>query len=351
MQRMLHSHVRKVTTSETSQAGLHRGSGRLWSLLALQLPGSPSAARVKTWRRLRQLGALALRNAVYVLPHSAQSIEDFAWLRTEIEAMGGQAMAFTATAVDDRDDAEIVHQFQTARRAQFTKLVKEIDRFAKVAQSRRGTGHVKKLRWLHERLNHERSIDFFGGADSESLEAKLAAIERQLRPNRDTPNAAATTRSIDRASYTGRTWLTRPRPGVDRFASAWLIRRFIDPQAEFAFADRADAIPQAVPFDMYEGGFGHEGDRCTFEVLVLHFEIRDRAVQHLAHIVHDLDLKDERFRPPHASTVEALVEGLRASINDDQDLMRQGIATFEALYRGIERQTPKKVPSKGRPKR
>jgi hypothetical protein len=154
--------------------------------------------------------------------------------------------------------------------------------------------------------------------------------------------------SLDPRDFTGRRWVTRPRPGVDRFASAWLIRRFIDARAPFVFADSPEQRPEAVSFDMYQpGGFRHEGDRCTFEVLVDRFGIGDAAVLAIGEIVHDLDLKDDRFKSPHAPTIGALVVGLRASVADDHELLERGMAMFEALYQSL---LPAKGVRGGRPK-
>ena len=152
---------------------------------------------------------------------------------------------------------------------------------------------------------------------------------------------------IDRRDYLRRTWVTRPRPGVDRFASAWLIRRFVDPHATFVFAESPAHHPDAVPFDMYQnGGFKHEGDQCTFEVLQRRFGIIDHAVQNIAKLVHDLDLKDDRFKHPHRATIGALVEGLRTSIADDGKLLEQGIVLFEALYQSF-RPSERRTGAKG----
>lgn len=152
---------------------------------------------------------------------------------------------------------------------------------------------------------------------------------------------------LEPRDFTHRQWVTRPRPGVDRFSSAWLIRRFVDATAVFVFASAPEKYPDAVPFDMYQpAGFKHEGENCTFEVLQSRFGIAEAAVARIAEVVHDLDLKDDRFKSPHAVTIGMLVEGLRASIADDAKLLEQGILLFEALYQSL--QQPKG--SRGKPK-
>ena len=142
---------------------------------------------------------------------------------------------------------------------------------------------------------------------------------------------------LDPTEYRNRVWVTRPRPGVDRFASGWLIRRFIDRDATFTFAASPDKYPDAVPFDMYHaGGFKHDGDLCTFEVLQDRFGIHDIAVKRIAEFVHDIDLKEDRYKSPHTATVAHLVEGLRASIPDDATLLQQGMVMFEAFYQSFQ---------------
>jgi len=322
-------------------------------IIALQLPARPSNARVKTWRRLQQLGAIPVKHAVYVLPQSAQALEDFSWLRTEIESVGGQATVFTASTIDHLDEAEIVEQFRAARAADFKQLLADILLFKRHARAARSPARLKELRAFRDRLEHTRSIDFFSAPGSSDAAAALTALERQLRPPPPARVAGTAEERIDPATYAGRTWLTRPRPGVDRFASAWLIRRFIDTGARFAFGNDPAAAPETVPFDMYDVGFRHEATRCTFEVLAQRFGIHDLNVRRIGEIVHDVDLKDDRFRARHAPTVALLVDGLRASIADDGELLQGGMTLFEALYQALQpsKRATRRLGKKARPMR
>ena len=140
------------------------------------------------------------------------------------------------------------------------------------------------------------------------------------------------------AAYRSRRWVTRPRPGIDRFASAWLIRRFINPKARFAFAADAEAArknhPRAVPFDMFGVEFGHQGTECTFETLIRRFKLRAPGLDALARLVHTVDLKDDRYVVPEAAAVQRLVEGLRRVHADDDVLLERGIEMIEALHTG-----------------
>ena len=226
------------------------------------------------------MGAVALKNAVHVLPASAQSREDFEWLREEVLTLGGEASTFPVSSMSDADERYIVGQRRKERNS-------------------------------------------------------MQAVEH--RPSSPGLRGGAAGLRLDPETYRNRVWVTRPRPGVDRFSSAWLIRRFIDRNAAFVFAGAPNRYPDAVPFDMYHaGGFKHEGDLCTFEVLQDRFGIRDLAVRRIAEIVHDIDLKEDRYTSPHVSTVGLLVDGLRASIPEDAKLLEQGIVLFEALYQSLQ---------------
>lgn len=309
-----------------------------WLLLVLQLPARPSNARVKTWRRLQQLGAVPVKNAVYALPHSSQALEDFAWLRAEIQGFNGQAAVFAASSVDEVDDMDIIEQFRSARGADFKRLVTDVRRARAAVRStrERSAGLNKEVRDLRLRLEAISAIDFFDAPHRTDAQDAVADLESAARPTPRTTASQSLPERVDRRLYRRRTWVTRPRPGVDRFASAWLIQVFIDPQARFAFASEPSALKDSVPFDMYDAGFRHEGQRCTFEVLQLRFGIDDPTVRRIGEIVHDIDLKEDAYHAPQVPTVAALVEGLRASYVNDDELLRQGMALFQALYEGLK---------------
>lgn len=317
-----------------------------WLLLALQLPARPSNARVAVWRRLQQLGAVAVKHAVYVLPHTVQALEDFAWLQREVTARGGQATVFSASTIEDVGNTELIEQFKAARAADYKAFLSDLRR-AFPRRAGRNRQETRDLRAWRERLEHIRQIDFFSAPGVSEAEAGLDALERTARHPPVVGEERRLT-ALDRRAYIGRPWLTRPRPGVDRFACAWLIRRFIDPTATFVFEHSKGVPANAVPFDMYEHeGFGHQGDRCTFEVMQWRFAITDGAVSRIAEIVHDVDLKDDRFHARHAAAIELLVDGLRKTFADDHTLLEHGMAMFDALYHGLSA-TPAKRRAAGR---
>lgn len=308
-----------------------------WLLLAHQLPARPSNARVKTWRRLQEIGAVPTRNSVYVLPNADQCREDFEWLRSEIVALGGEATVFVAEPVDADATSELIDTFRRLRRNDYDELRLEAERAMKASQRSRTRAAprslARTLRILRERFTAIERIDFFHAAARHEAEEALARMERQLeRPQR--VERARPAGRLNAADFQKRRWVTRPRPGVDRMSSAWLIRRFIDPAATFDFVSRPAAGD--IAFDMYEGDFGHQGSLCTFEALAQRFGISTPAVTRLAQIVHDLDMKESRYGVAETVAVGRMVEGLRELYAEDGELLEHGITTFEALARSFE---------------
>jgi hypothetical protein len=273
-----------------------------------------------------------------VLPNTEQCREDFEWIRSEIVALGGEATVFAAAAISEGGSEDIVAEFRRVREQQYRSLKAEIDRLVPSGKARRRMSSTRNgrarraLRALHERFSAIERIDFFDAPARRETAASLAALERAVdgrQPVRKAPQAA-----LSAASFHGRRWVTRTRPGVDRMASAWLIRRFIDPNATFAFTDRPGGAD--VPFDMYTGEFSHQGESCTFEVLAGRFRLKNPAVVKIGQIVHDLDMKETKYDPPEAAAVGRMVEGLRALHGDDATLLEQGIGMFDALARSFE---------------
>jgi hypothetical protein len=247
-------------------------------------------------RRL-QLGAVPVKQAVYVLPDSSTSREDFEWLKTEVKAAGGDATVFAADGVDTWSDDALVEEFRRSRQESYAALGREVEQvLGRLNATRRARGKRKPavgrlVAGFRERLSALEQIDFFGSAGRDRVVTLLAKLEERT-PNRPaaTPGSHASG-PIDRATYSGRLWVTRPRPGVDRMSSAWLIRRFVDPNARFGFTADRERLPSvdAVPFDMFGVEFSHQGDGCTFETLCRVFGIHEPAVDRIAAVVHDLD--------------------------------------------------------------
>jgi hypothetical protein len=316
---------------------------RRWLLFVHQLPSNPSNLRVRTWRRLQQLGAIPIKQAVYVLPDTPGAREDFEWLKTEVKGAGGDASVFAADHVDSWSDDALVEEFRRSRQEAYAALARDVEKVLKPARGARrprGTRAPAMRRLLdifRERLTAIEGIDFFGSAGRDRVTALLKQLDERASHTHRAPVAGKTAGPADAASYRGRLWVTRPRPGVDRMASAWLIRRFIDPQARFGFAADRESVPgAAIPFDMFGVDFSHQGEGCTFETLCGVFDINQPAVARLAAIVHDLDLKDGRFGAPEGATIGTLLDGLQLAHADNEALLAHGMAVFEALYRAFE---------------
>ena len=300
---------------------------------------------MKTWRRLQQIGAVPARNSVYVLPNTEQCREDFEWLRSEIVSLGGEATVFAAEALNEGAD-DLVAAFQRARGADYRTLKRDADRMLSASRSKRPSPAARREEWhrgvrrLRERFSEIQRIDFFHITAGQEVAASIEALERLAAGVKATAIDAST---LSAAAFRNRRWVTRPRPGVDRMASAWLIRRFIDPKATFGFVERPAGSD--VPFDMYTGEFSHHGTSCTFETLVERFSIADAAVARIAHIVHDLDMKDTRYAPPEAPAVDRMVDGLRALYAADETLLQHGMGMFEALARSFSTTESAAVPA------
>jgi hypothetical protein len=335
-------------------------SGRRWLLFIHQLPSHPSNLRVTTWRRLQQIGAIPLKQAVYALPDTPDAREDFEWLKAEVKAAGGDASVFAADNVDAWSDDALIEEFRRARQDLYEELGRDVEQALKrAASARRPKGtRAPALRRLvdifRERLVAAEKIDFFGSAGRDrvltlvrQLEDRIGGTGRQAVPSGSGDD------SERKASFQGRLWITRPRPGVDRMASAWLIRLFIDPQAQFGFAADRESVPDhGVPFDMFGVEFSHQGDGCTFETICSVFGIAGPALSRIAAIVHDLDLKDGRFGAPECSTVGAMIEGLQLAYQNDEALLEHGMTLFDSLYRSFEQSSRATGPRiAARPKR
>jgi hypothetical protein len=316
---------------------------RRWLLLVHQLPTKPSNLRVRTWRRLQQLGAVSLKQAVYVLPDSPSAREDFEWLKTEIQSAGGDATVFAADSVDAWSDDALVEEFRRSRQEAYASLSRDVEQAlqrlgaTRQRRGRRAPAAGRLLEAFRQRFTAIERLDFFGSAGRDRVVTLLKEFETRASTRTRGRPVFRESGQAGREAYRRRLWVTRPRPGVDRMASAWLIRRFIDPRARFGFVvDRGVAPRGAIPFDMFGVEFSHKADHCTFETLCSVFDIDDAGVRRLAAIVHDLDMKDGRFGTPEAASIGMVIEGLQLAYGDDDALLEQGRVLFESLYRSAE---------------
>jgi hypothetical protein len=308
-----------------------------WLLLIHQIPPKPAYLRVKIGRHLQRIGAVAIKNSVYALPRNDETQEDFQWVLREVVKGGGDASILEAQFIEGLSDDHVLALFQSAREADYRELAEEA-RKASASLPKRGPPPenrrnelANQIARLRQRLSELEAIDFFGAPGREIAEGVVSGMEARMKPIEPREPAKP---SLRREDYQGRTWVTRAGIKVDRMASAWLIRKLIDPQARFKFVPAKGYKPQKreLRFDMFDAEFTHDGDLCTFEVLLERFGIDDPALRAIAEIVHDVDLKDAKYGREEASGVGQVVAGIAASQPDDGARLERGAALFEDLY-------------------
>ncbi|HWL86852.1 MAG TPA: chromate resistance protein ChrB domain-containing protein [Polyangiaceae bacterium] len=308
-----------------------------WMLLIHQIPPKPAYFRAKVGRRLARLGAVAIKNSVYVLPLTEQTHEDLQWVAREIASEGGDATLCKATFVEGLRDDQIEALFHAARDADYAQVGEETRQLVSELPSRLGRDDERRpgleadLVRLRKRLSEIVAIDFFASSGRVAAESAIETLERRLRRG-EKPVTEESARPR-RDAYRGRTWITRKNVHVDRIASAWLIRRFIDPDARFGFVPGQGYRSKEgeVTFDMYEGDFTHVGDACTFETLLDQFEIREAGLSVIAEIIHDIDVKDGKFGRAEGPGVAAIIAGIAVAERNDEARIELGGRMFEAL--------------------
>jgi len=302
-------------------------------LLLVGVPPQPSSLRVRVWRRLRSLGAVALKRSAYLLPDTPERYEDFQWLAQEIQRAGGDATLIRVQRIENMREADMLRLFHEPRDRDYRQLAA---RYRKLLQSQEAKSESKQARLQAElaRLAKDyqriRDVDYFdapGGAEVRRLEEAIAMRTRRPESARreDAPR-------LDLDTLRGRRWVTRPRPHIDRIASAWLIKRFIDADAQFLFADPAQFPADAIPFDAPDVELSHQGEDCTFETLMKRARLRDPRLARLAEVVHEADLRDGKYQHEEARGIDVAVRALLAASPDDHQVLAQGMSLFEGLY-------------------
>ena len=269
---------------------------------------------------------MPLKSSAYLLPDSPDRYEQFQWLAQEIQRDGGDATLLRVDRIENMQEPDVVRQFQEARNHDYAALA---ERYRKLLKGR-GPRLIEELARLAREMARITEIDFFEAPGRREVERAREAVEERTASGRGRP--AGTAPPLDLAALKGRRWVTRPRPHVDRIASAWLIKRFVDPAAEFVFAP-PDQIPaDAIPFDMAGVEFGHHGEDCTFETLLRRTRLRDRKLAVLAEIVHEADIKDQKFAREEARGIDLALRALLSAIKDDHEALAQGMTLFDGLY-------------------
>jgi hypothetical protein len=307
-----------------------------WLLLIHQIPPKPNALRVKIWRRLQQVGAVAIKQSVYAMPLSEQSCEDLNWILKEIVEGGGDGSILEVRFIAGLTDEQVMALFRSARKSDYEKIIQDASRLLAEWSSGqndpqnpavKGPAQVSRLQ---RRLDEVAAIDFFQTSQQESAENLIKELAARL--SGQSPTMTAVKDGLD--TLKGKIWVTRKNIFVDRIACAWLIRRFVDSSAVFKFIDKKIYTPNPgeLRFDMFEGEYTHKGECCTFEVMIQRFQLQDKALARLAEVVHDIDLKDGKYDHVETDGFNALLTGLTAAQPTDDQRMVEGLGLFEKLY-------------------
>ena len=303
-----------------------------WLLLLYALPTHRNAARVNLWRKLKKFGAVQLKTSGYVLPDSPGHRERFQWLSKQIVDAGGEATLIRVAEIDGVSNQEMIGMFNDARAVDCKELAAGCQRLLAKQKKAKRSNLAGEYARLKQRLDEIREVDYFNSPAVHAVQMLLQRLEKSAGPKGESLPP-----KLDPRRFAGKTWLTRPRPGIDRAGSAWLIQKFIDPKAKFVFAVDPSSHPDALAFDMAGVEFSHQGEDCTFETLVKRFAINDQAVLAMAEMVHDADLEDDKFHRCECVGINAVLSGWARSEISDADLLTKGIECFEGLYKKLRK--------------
>lgn len=311
-----------------------------WWALAFHLPAESAYPRVKVWRRLQDIGAVSFKNSLYLLPATEDTLEDLEWILTEVRAAGGSGMILEGQAIAGLSDTAITALFDQAREAEYRTLAEEVESFTETLARKRNapttTEVSTQLSRFRERQASIEAVDFFQANGRQHVQALLRALEPHARtaPARKEDTTMHRTTAPAPGS---RLWVTRANVHVDRMASAWLIKRWIDPDARFKFVTERNYQPadDEVRFDMLDGEYTHDAERCTFEVLLDLVAPRDAALAVIGEIVHDLDLKDHKFEHEETAGVRQIIAGVVAAHARDEERLARSQAIFDDLHASL----------------
>lgn len=310
-----------------------------WLFLVHQVLTPNSRERVKVWRAIKKTGAVLYRNSVYILPYSKERLEDFQWVCQQINDSRGEASIFISSAENKKEDALMRAAFRKARDEEYASLLKSSEQLRnriqtknrKVLTSIMRKRFEKEGKQLREAFDEIQSLDFFADSHPKKLQQVLAEISKWLSTDVEISKLEPI-RIRSAKDYQKKIWTTREGIHIDRLCSAWLIRRFIDRSAKFVFAPEKKLPANAIPFDVFGAEFSHHGEDCTFETLMKAFRIQDRALQEIAEIIHDIDLKDHKFGRPEASGLDLVIRSMSDLIHDDHQFLEIGSSILDGLY-------------------
>jgi len=302
-----------------------------WLLLLLRLPATHKAERVAIWRKVKKSGAIQIQTSTYILPDEPARYELFQWLTQEIRLAGGDATLVRAREIEGLPNEKLIELFNTARAKEYATLREALRRALSHRRKTRSSPAVgDNLDRVRKQFREIRQTDFFNCPRAQDVEMLLRKME-------GTQLGEASVSKVATRDYRSRTWVTRPRPEIDRVGSGWLIRKFIDPKAKFIFAKRVPANGRAVSFDMLDAEFSHHGEDCTFETLLKRFRIQDKAAHKIGEMIHDADLDDEKFQRTECIGIDRVLKGWAREGTSDQEILRRGLQCFDGLYAFLRR--------------
>lgn len=315
-----------------------------WLLFFYSVPSKPVSFRVKIWRKLIKTGALPFKGSVYILPCNEEHYECFQWLVSEVASMGGEGAFVKASSIETLKDTDMINLFNEQREKDYRSIEKGIEETERKIDSIKKGGALQNNKRLLEEFNRHskdfeeiRRIDFFSSRTGNALKRRLntigAGIKNISGAGMKKQTAVVIPRRIE--DFQGKVWVTRKNPFVDRMASAWLIKKFIAKEAVFKFINKhgiEDLDSNTIAFDVRGGEFTHIGDMCTIEVIIKTFGFKDKAIKRIAEIVHEIDLKDEKYHNPEENGIEEILTGIRKTAKSDADALEKGMAVFEMLY-------------------
>ena len=300
-----------------------------WLLLLFSLPTNRNTERVAVWRRLKKLGAVQIKTSTYLLPDEPAQYEQFQWLAQQIRDYGGDSTLVRAQEIEGLTKEKVIAMFNDARGKDYAELRKSLQGFIGSRKKTDAETAASELERLTRRFREIRDIDFFDSARGHDVAMLFRRAEGRSR--------ARQLAVLDAKQYQGKTWLTRPRPEIDRVGSAWLISKFVDRKPKFVFAPSADAVPNAIPFDMLDAEFSHHGNYCTFETLIRRFAIADKSIAKIGEMIHDADLDDAKFQRVEAIGIDRVLKGWAKEGLPDEEILRRGFQCFDALHAFLQR--------------
>jgi hypothetical protein len=300
-----------------------------WLLLLFTLPTNRNTERVAVWRRLKKMGAVQIKTSTYLLPDETAQYEQFQWLAQQIRDYGGDSTLVRAKEIEGLTREKVIAMFNDARAKDYAELRRSLQSFIARRKKKDAEEAATELERLTRQFREIRAVDFFDSPRGHDVAMLLRRAEGPGRSRR--------LEKLDVRQYQGQTWLTRPRPEIDRVGSAWLISKFIDRKPKFVFAPKPDSVPEAIPFDMLDAEFSHHGNFCTFETLTKRFAISDKSVAKIGEMIHDADLDDARFQRVEAVGIDRVLKGWAKAGLTDEQILRRGFECFDALYTFLQR--------------